>query len=57
MKFLGLILVAFCGVGVGWLFSLQKRQECVALQALCQMLREFSVQMSFCSGTVSELLE
>ena len=55
MKGFGLILVVLCGAGTGWLAAMRVRQERLVLERLCQMLREFAVQMEFRASTVQEI--
>lgn len=57
LKALGLVLLVCCGGGAGMLGAVRLGQERRAMERLCQMLRELSVQMRFRSPTMGELLE
>lgn len=57
LKWIGLCFVILCGTGAGILTASKLRQERIAMERLCQMLRELSVQMEFRASTVQELLE
>lgn len=53
---IGLLLVVCCGAGAGWFCAMRLRQSRRAVEQLCQMLGELSVQMAFRSLPVYELL-
>ncbi len=57
LKWIGLCFVMLCGTGAGILAATKLRQERVAMERLCQMLRELSVQIEYRASTVQELLE
>ncbi len=57
MKLVGLLLVVLCGFGSGALAAGKLRQESTAAVRICQLLREWSVQMAFRCSSVPELLE
>ncbi len=57
IKLVGLLLIALCGAGTGAVAAIRLRQERIAAERICQMLREWRVQMAFRCSSVQELLE
>lgn len=57
MKAVGLLLIVLCGGGIGALAAMRLHQERTAAERMCQLLREWAVQMSFRCSSVQELLE
>ncbi len=57
LKLFGLLLVVCCGIWTGVFAAMKLRQSKLAIEQICQMLRELAVQMAFRSLPIYALFE